>query len=321
MRLSVVSTLFRSAAHLREFHRRVSDAAARYAGDDYEVVLVNDGSPDESLAIALHLQAADRHVRVVDLSRNFGHHQAMWSGMKHARGEWVFLIDCDLEESPEWLEVLAAKVQETSADVAFGVQETRSGSLFGRLAGRAYYRLFNVLSSVPIPENLMTIRLMSRRYVDALMQHTEATFVISGLWARTGFLQVPVPFPKGHKRTTTYGFLRRLKLLVHSVTAFSEAPLFMIFYLGTALFASSLLAVVALAVRAVFFGKFLDGWPSLIVSIWFFGGLGVFCQGILGIYLGRVFQEAKRRPVAIVRQVHETQDQKGAADAPLRIAR
>jgi putative glycosyltransferase len=321
MRLSVVSTLFRSAAHLREFHRRASDAAARFADDDYEIVLVNDGSPDESLAIALHLQVADRHVRVVDLSRNFGHHQAMWIGLKHARGEWVFLIDCDLEESPEWLETLDAKMRETSADVAFGVQEARGGSWLSRIAGSAFYRLFNALSNVPIPANLMTVRLMTRRYVDALLLHTEATFVISGLWARTGFLQVPVPFPKGRKRTTTYGVVRRLKLLVNSVTAFSEAPLFMIFYLGTALFASSLLAVAALAVRAVFFGKLMDGWPSLIVSIWFFGGLGVFCQGILGIYLARVFQEAKRRPVAIVRQVHEAQEIPGAADAPLRIAR
>ncbi len=317
MRLSVVATMFRSAPYLREFHQRVSEAARRFAGDDYEIVLVNDGSPDDALAVALHLQADDPHVRVVDLSRNFGHHQAMWTGLKHARGEWIYLLDCDLEESPEWLETLEQTQRETAADVVFGVQESRGGSAFNRLAAKTFYRLFNALSTVPIPENLMTIRLMSRRYVDALLQHTEATFVIAGLWARTGFLQVPVPFPKGHKPTTTYGVVRRLKLLVNCVTAFSEAPLFMVFYLGVGLLASSSLVAVVLIARWLFFGKMLDGWPSLMVSIWFLGGLCIFCQGILGIYLARVFQEAKRRPVAIVRHVHESE---GAANAPLRLA-
>ena len=317
MRLSVVATLFRSATFLREFHRRASAAARRFAGNDYELVLVNDGSPDESLVIALQLQASDRHVRVVDLSRNFGHHQAMWIGLQQARGESVFLLDSDLEEAPEWLELLEAKQRETEADVVFGVQESRGGSWLNRFVGAAFYRLFNVLSTTPIVENLMTIRLMSRRYVDALLQHQESTFVISGLWALTGFLQVPMPFSKGCKPTTSYSFVSRIKLLVNSVTAFSEAPLFMVFYLGLALLASSSVVAGVLVVRWLFFDKMLDGWPSLMVSIWFLGGLCIFCQGILGIYLARVFQEAKRRPVAIVRQVYESE---GAAIVPLRIA-
>ncbi len=317
MRLSVVATLFRSAPYLRDFYRRASAAARGFAGDDYEIVLVNDGSPDDSLTIALQLQAGDRHVRVVDLSRNFGHHQAMWIGLQHARGESVFLLDSDLEEAPEWLEALEAKQRETKADVVFGAQDTRGGSWLNRFAGAAFYRLFNVLTTTPIPENLMTIRLMSRRYVDALLQHQESTFVIAGLWARTGFSQVPVTFSKGCKPTTSYSLTSRIKLLVNCVTAFSEVPLFLVFYLGLALLASSSLVAGVLVVRWLFFGKMLDGWPSLMVSIWFLGGLCIFCQGILGIYLARVFQETKRRPVAIVRQVYESE---GAEIVPLRIA-
>ncbi|TXT38241.1 MAG: putative glycosyltransferase [Planctomycetota bacterium] len=271
MRLSVVATLFRAAAR-------------GFAGDDYEIVLVNDGSPDDSLTIALQLQAGDRHVRVVDLSRNFGHHQAMWIGLQHARGESVFLLDSDLEEAPEWLEALEAKQRETKADVVFGAQDTRGGSWLNRFAGAAFYRLFNVLTTTPIPENLMTIRLT---------------------------------FSKGCKPTTSYSLTSRIKLLVNCVTAFSEVPLFLVFYLGLALLASSSLVAGVLVVRWLFFGKMLDGWPSLMVSIWFLGGLCIFCQGILGIYLARVFQETKRRPVAIVRQVYESE---GAEIVPLRIA-
>lgn len=302
--------MFCSAPYLREFHRRVSDAARSFAGSDYELVFVNDGSPDDALEIALALQDQDPHLRIVDLSRNFGHHQAIWTGLRHARGEFIYLLDCDLEEAPEWLANLDARRMETGADVVFGVQKTRAGSWRRRLAAAAYYRLLNLLSPVQIPEDLMTVRLMSRRYVNALLQHTEATFVISGLWARTGFQQVAMPLEKGHKGKTTYGLMRCVKLLVHSVTSFSELPLFFVFYLGMALLASASAVAAYLVAGALFFGRMLSGWPSLMVSIWFLGGLSLFGQGVLGIYLARVYQESKRRPITLVRQVYEA---KGAA--------
>lgn len=318
MRLSIVSTMYRSASYLREFHRRASEAAQRYAIDDYEIVLVHDGSPDESLEIALELRADDPHLRIVDLSRNFGHHQAIWIGMQQAKGDWVFLIDCDLEEAPEWLADFETRRIETGADVVYGKQRNRNGSCFSRLAGTAYYRVYNALSTVAIPENMMTVRLMSRRYIDALLQHTEATFVISGLWARTGFLQVPHLCKKGRKDSTTYGVFRCFKLFVNTITSSSEMPLFAVFYLGVGVLGSASVVAAYLVVRAVITGDMLSGWPSLMVSIWFLGGLILFCQGVLGIYLGRIFQETKRRPIALIRQVYEA---KGASGVPLQIAR
>jgi putative glycosyltransferase len=317
MRLSIVTTLYCSAPYLAEFHSRVSGAARAFAGDDYELILVNDGSPDNALELALELRSRDPHVCVVDLSRNFGHHQAMWTGLQQARGEWIYLLDCDLEESPEWLEELSAQQTQHDADVAFGVQRMRRGGWRRRLAGAAYYRLLNLLSPVQIPENLMTIRLMSRRYVNALLQHTEATFIMSGLWARTGFRQVPVPFDKGDKRQTTYGLVRCFKLLVHSVTSFSEVPLFAVFYIGLGLMLSASVVATYLVIGALLFGKMLAGWPSLMVSIWFLGGLSLFCQGILGIYLARVYQESKRRPIALIRQIYDGQ---GGADVVRKLA-
>ena len=302
MRLSVVSTLYRSAGHLREFHARVSAAAAAYT-PDYEVVLVNDGSPDESLGVALALREQDPRVKVVDLSRNFGHHPAMWTGLEHAAGDDVFLLDCDLEESPEWLADLARARREAGADVAYGVQAARTGGWAKRWGGTLFYKVFNLLADVPIPENLMTCRLMSRRYVDALLQHTEATFAIAGLFARAGFLQVGLPLPKTARHRPSYGLAGRVRLFVNAVTAFSSKPLVWGFYLGTGITAVGLLAAAALVVARLF-GHLLEGWTSITVSVWVVGGLILFFQGIHGIYLARVFQETKRRPVALVRAVY-----------------
>jgi putative glycosyltransferase len=304
MRLSIVTTLYHSAPYLREFCARAA-AAARRLTEDYELVLVNDGSPDDALAVALDLQRDNGRLRVIDLSRNFGHHPAIMTGLAHARGDWVFLIDCDLEEDPELLGRFEEVRVQTGADVVFGVQQARSGGALNRLLARLYYRVFNLLSTEAIPENMLTARLMSRRYVRALLRHREVEFVLSGLWQRTGFHQVPVPVAKKVKGSTTYNPARKLAVLVNSVTSFSARPLYWIFYLGCTLFILSTCAATYLVVRRLFFGVMLEGWPSLMVSIWMLGGLMLLGQGVIGIYLSKVFMEAKRRPRTVVRAVYE----------------
>jgi putative glycosyltransferase len=296
--------MYRSEAYLREFHARVR-AAARQVTEDYEIVLVNDGSPDGSLAAALGLQAEDARVKVVDLSRNFGHHQAMWAGLEHARGDWVFLIDCDLEESPEWLALFAREQETSGSDVVYGVQEARGDRWSQRWGAWLFYKLFNALCDDPLPQHLMTVRLMSRRYVDALLMHEERSFVIAGLWARTGFQQQPVRVAKAGKKATTYSLFRRAKLFVEAITSFSSKPLIFIFYLGVVLFTVSALIGAGLVTGQLLGKGMMAGWPSLMVSIWLLGGLIIFCQGIQGIYLAKVYLETKRRPVTLVRQVYE----------------
>ena len=302
MRLSIVSTLYRSAPHLREFHARATAAARAFAGADYEIVLVNDGSPDDSLALALGLQANDPHLRVIDLSKNFGHHQAMWVGLSHAAGDDVFLIDCDLEESPEWLELFAEQRRAQDADVAFGVQDGRAGGALSRAGGWLFYKVFNALCDDPIPINLMTVRLMSRPYVDALLQHHEVTFAIAGLWARTGFKQTAVTVVKKARRRPSYNLMRRLHMFVHAVTSFSNKPLVFSFYVGAALLALSAAVAVFLVAYELLVGGLMAGWPSLMVSVYAIGGLILFFQGVQGVYLSKIYLETKRRPVAIVRQ-------------------
>jgi len=307
VKLSIVTTLYRSAPHLAEFHRRTVAAAERLAVP-FELILVNDGSPDDSLERAVRLHRSDRRVRVIDLSRNFGHHRAIMAGLAAARGERVFLIDSDLEEDPELLLRFWAELAAGGADVVYGVQDRRKGGWFERASGAAFYRLFNALSSHPVPRNLVTARLMTARYVAALLQHRESELFLGGLWAITGFDQRPLPVQKRARSASTYSLARRVDLLVNAVTSFSARPLHLVFYLGLAMLASCSLATVALVAMRLFVGPFELGWPSLIISLWMIGGIVTFSVGVVGIYLSKVYLETKRRPGVIVRDVYAHDD-------------
>ena len=162
MKLSIVTTLYKSGAYVEEFHRRASEAAQRFT-DDYEIVMVDDGSPDNSLDLACAIVRRDSRVRVVELSRNFGHHKALMAGLDHARGELCFLIDSDLEEDPALLGNFLDKMQATDCDVVYGFQETRKGDLLESTGGKIAWYWINKLYSIDIPANHCTVRLMRRR--------------------------------------------------------------------------------------------------------------------------------------------------------------
>jgi putative glycosyltransferase len=302
--LSIVSTMYESASYLAEFVQRIGAEAKKMLAS-YEVVFVNDGSPDNSLETAIALQQSDPHIRIVDLSRNFGHHKAMMTGLMHARGKLTFLIDCDLEEPPELLSIFNQQFEASNADVIYGVQETRKGGWFEQQSGEWFYRLFNMLSETTIPANVLVARLMSRRYVDALVQHQEDELLIGGLWQITGFKQVPVEVKKHSKQNSTYNLSRKIGLVVRGVTAFSSRPLLYIAYLGAFILVASLIYSLALIAIRLFLGHPPSGYTSLIVSIWFLGGLIIFCQGVIAIYLSVIFKEVKHRPYTIIRHIHE----------------
>lgn len=304
MKLSIVATLYKSAPHVAEFHARATEAARQFAGGDYEIVLVNDGSPDNSLDLAIELADADQHIIVVDLSRNFGHHKAMMAGLGQARGERIFLIDSDLEEEPEWLMDFAATMTEESADVVYGVQDTRKGTPFERWSGELYYSVFNFLASIDHPRNIVTARLMSRRYVDALLLFREREMVISCLWVITGFKQCARVVIKHSASASTYGLARKIEHVTNSITSFSEAPLRMIFYIGLIIFFGALAYAVYLVFYKLAMATPMEGWTSVMVSIWLLGGMIISFLGLIGIYLSKVFSETKQRPSTIIRAIH-----------------
>lgn len=305
MKLSIVATLYKSAPHIEEFHRRASSAAQELVGEDYEIVFVNDGSPDDSLQRAVALHELDDHVTVVDLSRNFGHHKAMMTGLQHAEGELVFLIDSDLEEEPEWLLDFSDVMLAQQADVVFGVQQQRKGGWFERWSGELYYSILNRLCNIDHPRNIVTARLMSKRYVDALLLHQEREIVISCLWVITGFKQCEKPVKKHAITETTYSLLKRVGLAVSTITSFSEVPLRLIFYCGICLMLISMTYAGYLITNRLFFAQTVDGWTSVMVSVWVLGGIIISFMGIIGLYLSKIFTEIKQRPLTLVRKVYE----------------
>ena len=304
MKLSIVTTLYRGAPYLREFHERCC-AAAREITDQFEIVLVNDDSPDESLAIALELHEKDERVRVIDLARNFGQHKAIMTGLAQARGELVFSLDSDLEEDPAWLGMFHERMKETGADVVYGMQRSRKGRLFERVSGAVYYAIFRLLSSYRVPSNQVAARLMTRRYVESLIEHRDHEVFLAGLWAITGYEQVPVAVEKADKGSSSYSLRKKLAITLNSVTSFSNVPLVLIFYLGMIVTLISLSAALFTFVAKLFFIDFELGWPSLIISIWLLSGLTFSCLGIIGMYLSKIFIETKDRPYTIIRQSYD----------------
>lgn len=305
MKLSIVSTLYQSAPYVNEFHKRATAAAQLFAGDDYEILLVNDGSPDNSLQLAMQLADADPHVVAIDLSRNFGHHKAMMTGLAHAKGNHVFLIDSDLEEAPEWLGAFAEQMQKQECDVVYGVQAKRKGGVFERASGWLFYRAFRLLTGVAQVNNISTARLMTRRYVAALVAHQERELNIGGLWITTGFKQSPQLVTKSASSPTTYSFSRKLGHLVNAITSFSSLPLVFIFYAGLITFLSAAGFVAWLVFRYFFISIPPDGYTSIIASVWLFSGAIILFLGVLGIYLSKVFIEVKQRPYTIVSNVYQ----------------
>jgi putative glycosyltransferase len=305
VKLSIVSTMYRSAPFIAEYYDRMSKAAATLT-TDYEIVLVNDGSPDDSLQRALAIARNDAQVKVVDLSRNFGHHHAIVAGLSQAEGDRVFLIDIDLEEQPEWLIDFAAEQERTQADVVFGVQQVRIGSARSRYVGKLFYKLFNALSETRIPENLCTVRIVTSDFVRALLTLKDRNLFLAGNFAWTGFEQIPIAVQKTPRRSpSNYNLKRSIRLFFDAVSSFSSYPLRVIFVTGLVISLLSGLVGAEMAVRKLINpDTVVLGFSSVIVSIWFLGGLMIFFLGVIGLYLSKIFIEVKDRPQFIIRKVY-----------------
>jgi putative glycosyltransferase len=305
MKLSVVTTLYRSAASIEEFYRRSINAAEQITAE-IELVMVNDGSPDNSLELSLRLQERDSRVVIVDLSRNFGHHKALMTGLAHATGDLVFLIDSDLEEQPEDLALFYRRMAANDCDVVYGVQKARRGSAFERVTGGMFFAIVDMLGDRPLPRNLVTSRLMRRDYVKALIRHRDREFVIADLWQVTGFRQVPITVSKLSLSPSTYSLRRRLEMAIKHITTTSARLLYLVLYTGLLIFGLSIALILYYLARYFASGIGVNGFTSIIVSVWFLGGLITLILGILGIYMAGIMAETKRRPYIIIRRVYRS---------------
>jgi len=308
MRLSLVATLYQSAPHLLEFYERLTQCAEEIT-HDFEMILVNDGSPDASLELALQLFENDSRVKVIDLSRNFGHHKAIMTGLEYAQGEHVFLIDSDLEEPPETLKRFWDEMKsERDLDVVFGVQGKRKGGLFERVSGAIFYKIMNGFGDVEIPENFLTVRLMTRQYTQKLVQYQEREMEFSVLTELVGFRKKSLRVAKEASSPTSYSFIKKFSQLVNAVTSSTNRPLWAIFYLGLGITLASSAYVIKLIIDRYLYGaQVVEGWTSVIISIFFFGGLIIFLLGVIGIYISKIFVESKRRPYTVVRNIYQSE--------------
>jgi putative glycosyltransferase len=313
-RLSVVTTLYRSAGTIDEFVDRATRSARRFAGDDFEIVIVNDGSPDDSADRVRALLPTNPNLVLVDLSRNFGHHLALLEGLRQSRGELVFLIDSDLEEEPEWLGDFHEDLLRGGADAVYGYQEDRKGGRFERVTGRIYWSVFRRLSGLDLPRNVVTCRLMTRRYVDAVSAYREREVSIGAIFAVAGFVQIPKPVRKGHKGSSSYSLRLKLWHFTNAISSFSTKPLSAIFVTGVAVSIVAAALLVYLVAAALLWGRAPSGWTSVVASVWLLGGLTLSALGVIAIYLGKIFSEVKARPRSIIRTVERGGQE--ASDAP-----
>jgi len=304
-KISIVATMYRSRRFLERFLAECLEALAALRCSDFEILLVNDGSPDDSLDYAISRRQDIAQLVVVDLSRNFGHHYAMQAGLRHARGDLVFLIDCDLEVSPLLLPAFKAKLDQSGSDMIYGYQEARKGGVFERASGGFFYTAFNLLSEIKIPENIATERIMTRRYVDALLQLGDRNLFLGGMMSWTGFQQLGLPLQKKQREgKSSYTLLRRINLMVNAVSSFSAQPLVWLFNIGLTVTTFSFLYVLYLLVRKILFDDALLGFTSVMALTTLSLGIMTTGMGIIGIYLGKVFTQVQNRPTYIVKDIH-----------------
>lgn len=303
--ISIVATMYRSRPFLERFLAECLQGLAELECVNFEIVLVNDGSPDDSLVYAVSRRQDIPQLVVVDFSRNFGHHYAMQAGLRYARGDLVFLIDCDLEVSPLTLPQFKKKLDSSGSDMVYGYQEARKGGFFEKVSGGFFYKAFNLLSDIKIPENLATERIMTRRYVEALLRLGDRNLFLGGMMSWTGFQQLGLPLQKKQREgRSSYTLLARIHLMVNAVSSFSAHPLIWMFNAGVTITAFSFLYVFYLIFRKILFDDALLGFTSVVALITLSLGIMTTGLGIIGIYLGKVFTQVQNRPTYIVKDVY-----------------
>ncbi|MGQ0585513.1 MAG: glycosyltransferase family 2 protein [Reyranella sp.] len=279
----------------------------------FEIVFVNDGSRDDTLARLLDRSAADRRIRVVNLSRNFGKEAALTAGIDHARGDVLIPIDIDLQDPPDLVGAFMARWRE-GYDIVYGVRSTRHADTAAkRMSASWFYWVFNSMSPVRIPANVGDFRLVDRRAVEVLRQLPERNRFMKGLFAWVGFNSIGVPYerPQRAAGSTKFNFWRLWNFALDGVVSFSTAPLRAWFYVGVVIAAVSVLYAFFIITRVLILGIDTPGYASLLIAVLLMGAIQLLSLGIIGEYLGRLFLEVKGRPIYVVEGVYED-----GSDAP-----
>ena len=303
--LSIVVPCFNEEACLGELHQRLSAAARSAVGEDYELVLVNDGSRDGSWPAMEGLAQSDPKLVAINLSRNHGHQLALTAGLDLCRGDTILIIDADLQDPPELLKPMLEAMREAGADVVYGVRRSRAGeTAFKRATAHGFYRVLSRATEVDIPLDAGDFRLMSRRALDALLAMPEQARFIRGMVAWIGFRQVPFAYDRAERFAgeTKYPLRKMLRFAFDALTGFSSAPLKVASHFGLGLSIGSIALMLYIA-YAWLSGHSVQGWTSLMLIVIALGAAQMFVLALMGEYIGRLYNEAKGRPLYIVQEI------------------
>ncbi len=304
MTVSIIIPCHNEAGNLATLYARVR-AVMDPSGESWEMICVNDGSSDDTLLQLIALHRQDPRIRVIDLSRNFGKEAALTAGLDAARGEAAIPLDADLQDPPELIPDLLAQWRE-GFDVVNAVRLSRDGeSWIKRASAHLFYRIINRLSDVEIPPDTGDFRLLSRPVLDTLRTLPERRRFMKGLFAWVGFRSTNIYYHRAPRHTgkTTWNYWRLWNFAVEGITSFSQVPLQLAAYLGVLVSLLAFLYAIWLVASTLVYGNPVKGYPSIMVTLLFLGGVQLMALGVIGEYLGRIYEESKQRPVYLIRQV------------------
>ena len=308
MKLSVVTTLYRSKGFLEVFLKEIISAIKIIDIDDFELIFVNDGSPDDSVKYLLERKKDISQIKIIDLSRNFGHHYAIQAGLNYASGDYIFLIDNDLESPPSVLVDFYNEIKkDATLDVVYGFQETRKGNFIEKKAGSIFWVLINKLSDTKIPHNILTERLMTKQYVNELLRLQDVNLFLGGMMHWIGFNQKGLAIKKGLREgASTYSLKKRAELMLQAITSFSGKPLEWLFYSGLIISFFSIIFICFLITKKIIYQNTVEiGWTSIIaINVLILGIISTFL-GIIGIYISKIFKQVQSRPNVIIKKIYE----------------
>lgn len=300
--LSVIIPCFNEEKVIPETFRRITDNLVSL-NHLYELIFINDGSTDHTSMVLNDLARNHSEVRVLHLSRNFGHQPAISAGLHASRGGYAVILDADLQDPPECIPEMMKIAERDAADIVYGVRKARAGeSFFKKWSASLFYKTLNKLSEIEIPENTGDFRLISRRAIDQFCNLHEKNKYIRGLFSWIGFKQLPYYYERDSRYAGKSHFSLRamLNFASRGITYFSKKPLLLATNLGLFCFIVGLALIIYVLISKYHYHQVVSGWASLLITIVFFGGIQLISMGLLGQYLGSIFDEVKNRPEYII---------------------
>lgn len=303
--ISVVIPLFNEAAIVEVLLERTIESMQRIT-EEFEIICVDDGSTDKTLGILLQKRDKDRRIKIIELSRNFGHPAAYTAGLIHATGDYIVMMDGDLQDPPEIIPEMFEKIKSNDFDVVYGKRKSRSEPLPKRILIRLFHFIFNRLSRMKVPTNVGNFSIMNRKVCDALMSLPERSRYLPGLRFFVGFKQTFIEYDRPDRFTgkARMGFGKLVKLAFDAIFSFSKLPIKLSLIIGTLGIIISVAGALVVIYKKLI-GDAITGWTSTMLGMYFFGSVQLFFLGILGEYVFRIFIESKDRPVYVVRNFYE----------------